>query len=154
MPYQVACIDGVFLLRWGVDVTAEDIRSIEKDLLSHSGNTEEPLVFVGIVSDYAGVPSASLRKEMSDGMSEMAKVCREMHVVIGGAGFQAAARRLVTSGITLVSGQKLKVHSSLEDALRSARVSEGTKFSVLRAFNEFNQQVPEEAAGSEDQQQE
>jgi hypothetical protein len=138
MPYQLACIGDVFLLKWGDEITGEDIGSLEKDIFSTREKVGVQLVFVGIVSEKSGVPSAAARSAMTAGMSKMAKICREMHVVIEGDGFGAAARRTITAGMGLVSGQKLKVHSSLEDALSSAQVSAEATSIAQRAYGRFN----------------
>jgi hypothetical protein len=108
----------VFAIVWKGEATLDRVRAIAAVSRRAYPQLQSGFAMIVLLEDTTTTPDAESRRLLSDLMKELASGMRAVAYVVPGAGFAAAAKRAVITGLSLAARPPypVKVFQSLEHA--------------------------------------
>jgi hypothetical protein len=136
MSYESRILNGLFVVRWERPERGDPTRYCNE--LSEAARRQgKPLVGLFIMPETSTVPDDAFRKEQATLLSTIMSNLVYAIAVFEGSGFSASVKRSALIAITLLSGQRQRIHvrSTVTDALRNP--PERLPFDVNGALREL-----------------
>jgi len=119
MSFQSCVLDGLYAIRWGMDLEVQDVERYATEIAHARRHQAKLLVGLFIMPPKSPVPSETFRKAQADRLAEIMSNLQFAVAVFEGTGFILALKRSALAGILLLAPKHYSIHvrASVEQAL-------------------------------------